>query len=179
MLMKRLIFRLLPLACAATVLTTISAQSVVMLDLGAEVVVMTPDAKVALPLTLSTTGEGPVKVTIEIAFATGSVGFADATAATSLDVSGGKVRSTIKPAAADATEQTVTIEIDSPRPLTSGALASLNFTVLPGAKPETEIQIRQVSRTATTAGGQALTTRGADGLITLVEAPQACFFYMH
>lgn len=161
-------------AVAATVL----AQAV-NFDLGAEVVVMTPNAKVALPLTMSASGEGPVKVTIEIAFPTGALTFIDAAAGTALEVATAKIKATKKDAPADAKEQTITVEIDSPKPLSSGALASLNFSVNTQSAPDTEIHVRQVSRVATTAGGQKLEARGAEGLITLVEAPQACFFYMH
>lgn len=160
------------------VAVTVLAQAV-NLDLGAEVVVMTPNAKVALPLTLSASGEGPVKVTLEIAFPTGALTFIDAAAGTAVDAASAKLKATKKEAAADAKEQTVTLEIDSPKPLSSGSLASLNFSVNTESRADTEIHVRQVSRVATTAGGQKLEARGAEGLITLVEAPQACFFYMH
>jgi hypothetical protein len=73
----------------------------------------------------------------------------------------------------------LTLDVTSPAALTSGTLAIVTFVATDGAHPGTDLRILNIKRTARTAGGATLETRGAEGVITLAEPPAPCFFYMH
>ncbi len=178
----RLSVRVLCLAlvvCGISAVSGPAAAQPIMVDLGAEVVVLTPDATVGLPVTLSLPGDGPVQITLEIAYPADVLKFLSAAAGFSVEVSDAELRAEPKPAGAGDAEQVLSIEIKSAKPLTSGTLATLTFALTSAAKPGTEVPIRNLRRTAMSAAGKEMETRGTEGLLTLVEPPAPCFFYMH
>ena len=148
-----------------------------MLDLGAEVVVLAPEVTIPLPLTLSVTTEGPVHVTVEIAYPGSELKFIDVQPGSTAERAKAKVTAESK--SASGAEQRVVITIEAKEPLTSGSLATINFGVTSEAKVGTEIAVKNVARTARNAKGEDFQTRGAEGLITLTAPPAPCFFYMH
>jgi hypothetical protein len=156
-----------------------AAAQAVMLDVGAVVVLLEPNPTIELPVTLNAPGEGPVHVTMELAYPTDTLKFLNVKPAAILEATKTQVTAEAKPVQTGAKEQIIAIEIKAPSPLTSGALATVNFTTTEAAAPGMELPVRNVSRTAKSASGQALEARGAEGMITLVEPPAPCFFYMH
>jgi hypothetical protein len=77
------------------------------------------------------------------------------------------------------TEQVVTLQIKAAQPLTVGTVATMSFGPTADTKPNSEVHIRNISRIVTGADGNPMQNRGTDGMITLLEPPAPCFFYMH
>jgi hypothetical protein len=97
----------------------------------------------------------------------------------STDLAGGTARGEVKPGESDQKETVIALDVKSPKPLGTGTVVTFKFRLGTKAGPGHQIPIRALKRSATTAGGKALDVQGADGLITILEPLEPCFFYMH
>jgi hypothetical protein len=156
----------------------VAAQSV-MVDLGSEVALLTPEVEIGLPVILNTPDPGPATITMEVGYPMEMLRFIGAKPGSSVEIAEAKLTAEKKDAKPGEAEQVIVVEIKGTKPLITGTLGTLTFGVTSAAKVGAELHIRNITRTAKGAGGQTIETRGADGLITFEEPPAPCFFYMH
>jgi hypothetical protein len=156
-----------------------AAAQVVMVDLGSEAALLTPEVEIGLPIILNTPDPGPAAITLEIGYPGDTLRFIGAKPGSSVEIAGATLTAEKRDAKPGEKEQVLVVEIKGARPLITGTLGTLTFGVTPAAKVGAEIHIRNLSRAVKGTGGQAMEARGADGLITLEEPPAPCFFYMH
>jgi hypothetical protein len=150
-----------------------------MVDLGAEVVTLIPGAKVQLPVTLNVQGDGPTQITLEVGYPGNLLTFVNFQPGAAVDYAKGNAKATPKAGENADAQQVLVIEIQASEALASGALGVLHFTLPPAAKAGMEIPLKNIRRTVKGKDGKEMQNRGAEGLITLLEAPAPCFFYMH
>jgi hypothetical protein len=158
----------------------VAAQSTVRLDLGTEVVTYAPDVEAAIPLTINSQGEGPVKVIVEIGYPSEMLALAGVKPGAAVARAKGELRSSEKETQEGGKPQNlITIEVDAPTAMVVGTIANLTFRAKDAAVHGTGIEIKNVSRTAKASSGEDLPTQGTSGMITLMQAIAPCFLYMH
>jgi hypothetical protein len=155
------------------------AQPVARVSIGSPVLTMAPDLEVPVPVNINAPGDGLVSIAIELAYPTKLLKYDSAKPGSTLERAKAKVRVVEKAGEPGSDEQVLTIEIESPQPLTAGTLVTLNFRPTDAVTGRTEVPIRNISRSAKSAGGQEVKPQGSDGKVTLTPMVFSCFFYMH
>ncbi len=156
----------------------VRAQSagVVSVDLG--IGVAGPGEQASVPITISMTDAVQVgRIFFEISLPKKHASFISVVkgpAAAAADIS---VRTELQQ---KGEENTLQVELLSSRPIPPGEFLEINFGVSKTAQPNDEFRLRNLRQEVRTVAGETVTSRGADGSITVVgDAVFSCFFYMH
>jgi hypothetical protein len=168
--------------CAAASLLICSAsafsQPVARISVGSPVLTMKPDLEVPVPVNINAPGEGLVRIAVKVGYPAKLLEYVSAKPGAAVERAKATVR-VQKAEDASPEEQVLSIEIDSPQPLTAGTLVTLHFNPSHEITVRTEVPIRNISRSARSAAGQDVAPQGSDGKVTLTPMVFSCFFYMH
>jgi hypothetical protein len=146
--------------------------------------VQQPGHEVFIPLVLDVPDGVELDTAIsEVTFPNQLLSFNEVASGLSAQAAGAEVRAVVQIDEQNPQDSIVTVTVSTPqgRPIPSGVIADLAFTISEDAAVEQTIKLKNVVRALNGAEGPVEPVMGTEGEVQVTENPPifACFFYMH